>query len=335
MSHTPPHAIALLNLWSFLGAATVQPTLRGASNKTYFVDAQAGKFILKLYGNSTTTAQIKYEHSILLYLLSREKSFAVPAPIPTESGETLVLVNKNDISLRVALFPLLPGQPANRNNIHHTRAAGQALGELHLALANFDLSGELAQLPPWGDLYHIHPLVKDPFEIPPLLGLNSNERSRLVKTLTEVIEAKPYLYKTLPVQTIHADYLSPNILLENNRVVAVLDFEFATKDLRLIDYICGIDHFALFPWQQTPHWDFVKAFSVGYSEYVSLSKHEAEAITITWRLQRLSSIVYWTGWFLEAKVTRQSVLDAVTEMLLLEDWLEENEEELLNYILHA
>lgn len=334
MSYTPHHAIALLKLWSFLGPAIVQPTLRGASNKTYFVDAPAGKFILKLYGDSTTTAQIKYEHSILLYLRSREKSFAVPTPIPTESGETLVLVNKNNIPLRVALFPLLPGQPANRNNIDHTRAAGLALGELHLALANFDLSGELAQLPPWGDLYHIHPLVK-PFEIPQLLGLNSIERSRLVKMLTEVIEAKPYLYKTLPVQTIHADYLSPNILLENKRVAAVLDFEFATKDLRLIDYICGLDHFALFPWQQAPHWDFVKAFSVGYSEYVSLSKQEAEAMTITWRSQRLSSIVYWTGWFLEGKVTRQSVLNAVTETLLLENWLEDNEEELLNYILHA
>ena len=204
---------------------------------------------------------------------------------------------------------------------------------VHLALADFDLLGELPQLPAWGDLYRIHPLLKNPFEIPQLLRLNSNESVRLANMLTSVIEAKPFLYKSLPVQTIHADYLSPNILVENNRVSGVLDFEFATKDLRLIDYICGIDHFGLFPWQQNLHWDLVRAFSRGYRENISISEREVEAIAIIWRLQRLSSIIYWTGWFLEGKVTHQSVLKAVSETLLLEDWLKENAAELVNYLL--
>jgi Ser/Thr protein kinase RdoA (MazF antagonist) len=79
---------------------------RGASNTTYLVNAQADKFILKLYGDSTLTAQIQYEHSLLLYLQSCDLSFAVPAPILARLGETLVLVNRNNTPLRVALFPL-------------------------------------------------------------------------------------------------------------------------------------------------------------------------------------------------------------------------------------
>lgn len=322
--------IELLDLWPFLGAPTLQPTNRqGASNTTYCVDAQAGNFILKLYGDSTLTAQIQYEHSLLLYLQSCDLSFAVPAPVPAISGNTLVLVNKNDTLLRVALLPLLPGQPAALQNLCHTRAAGRALGELHRALAGFDPSGQLAQLPSWGDLYHIHPLVTDPLEVPQSLALTQNQQARLVKTLTEVLEAQPHLYRTLPVQTIHADYLSPHILLEENRVVGVLDFEFATMDLRLWDYICGLDHFALFPGKKAPYWEFVQALGAGYSEQVSLTRLEAEAMPLVWRLQWASSIVYWTGWLREGKVTLQSVVDGVTKMLLLEDWLEDNATELL------
>lgn len=324
--------IELLDLWPVLGAATLQPTNRGASNTTYFVDAQAGKFVLKLYGDSTATAQIQYEHSLLLYLQSCDLSFAVPAPVPANSGETLVSVNRNDTPLLVALLPLLPGQPADLKNLRHTRAAGRALGELHSAAAGFDPEGQLAQLPSWGDLNHIHPLVQDPLEVPQLLALTPNQQARLVKTLTEVLEAQPYLYSTLPVQTTHADYLYPNILLEENQVVGVLDFEFATKDLRLMDYICGLDHFALFPWKEAPHWEFVQAFSAGYGEQISLTRLEAEAMIMAWRLQRASCIVYWTGWLSEGKATHQSVVDAVAGTLLLEDWFKDNATELLSYI---
>jgi Ser/Thr protein kinase RdoA (MazF antagonist) len=41
----------------------------------------------------------------------------------------------------------------------------------------------------------------------------------------EVIEAASHLYKTLPIQTIHADYIAPNILVESDRVIGILDFE--------------------------------------------------------------------------------------------------------------
>jgi homoserine kinase type II len=43
-----------------------------------------------------------------------------------------------------------------------------------------------------------------------------------------------------------------------------------------------------------------------------------------WRLQRASSLVYWTGWFLEEKVNRQKVIDAVVKTLQFEAWLSQN-----------
>ncbi|WP_292871511.1 phosphotransferase [Nostoc sp. LPT] len=282
----------LLDLWSFPNAPTFEPTNRGTSNTTYFVNGQAGNFILKLYGDSTSTEQIQYEHSLLAYLQQVNLSFAVPAPVAAKSGESLVHVSKNHTLLRVALLPLISGQIADRQNCYHARAAGRTLGELHSTLAGFDPEGQLAQLPAWGDLCRIHPLVPDPLELPKLLVLPLEQQGRLIKTLTEVLEAMPKLYQTLPVQTIHADYLSFNILLEENQVVGVLDFEFATRDLRLVDYICGLDDYSMFPWRQNPRWEFLEAFNAGYAEHILLTYQEVEAMITAWCLQRVSSIIY-------------------------------------------
>ena len=322
-------AIEQLGAWSFLGSATIQPTNQGTVNTTFFVETQAGKFVLKLYNDSTTIAQIQYEHSLLAYLQSCNLSFAVPTPVPTSLGETLVVVNQNNSALRLALLPFISGQPAERQNLNHIHAAGQALGELHSALAGFDPKGQLAQLPTWGDLKHIHPLVTNPLEVPRSLALDSIQQKHVAKTLTEVLEAAPNLYRTLPVQTTHADYLCPNVLVQENQVIGVLDFEFATKDLRLLDYVAALDHFTR-PSKEVPLWERIQAFSTGYAKHVSLSQLEVEALPLAWRLQSASCIVYWTGWLQEGKATYQSVVDGVTSMLLLEDWLEENTPKLLS-----
>jgi hypothetical protein len=54
-------AIALLNPWSFLEISKVEPTNQGTVNTTFFVETQTGKYVLKLYNDSITTAQIRNE----------------------------------------------------------------------------------------------------------------------------------------------------------------------------------------------------------------------------------------------------------------------------------
>ncbi|BAZ10800.1 homoserine kinase [Calothrix sp. NIES-4071] len=323
------HITEILLHWWSISTPTIKPTNQGTVNTTFFVEAPyLGKFVFKIYSDTTTTAQIHYEHSLLKYLQSCNLSFAVPTPIPSNSGETLVTVNQNDKILRVALLPLILGQTAERENIIHIGAAGQALGKLHKALAEFDTDGQQSQLPNWGNLENLHPLVA-PLEVPRILELEYSQQERIIKSLTELIEVAPDLYKTLPFQTTHADYLCPNVLVHKNQVVGILDFEFATYDLRLLDYVAALDHFTR-PSKQVPNKERIKAFSVGYAKHVSLSSLEIEKLTFAWRLQQASCIVYWTGWFLENIVTHQSVVDGVVKMLQLEDWLQENTIRFLN-----
>ncbi len=307
--------------WS-LDNPSVKPTNQGTVNITFFVEApELDKFVFKIYDDTTTTAQINYEHLLLEHLQSCHLSFAVPTPVQSNSGETLITINKNDKILRAALLPLISGQTAERENILHIGAAGSALGELHNALAQFDMDGQLSQLPNWGNLENIHSLVA-PLEVPRILELEYSQQQRIIKSLTELIEVAPSLYKALPVQTTHADYLCPNVLISENQVVGVLDFEFATYDLRLLDYVAALDHFTRPP-KQVPNKQKIEAFSAGYAKHVSLSELEIDKLALAWRLQQASCIVYWTGWFLENKVTYQSVVDGIVKMLQLEDWLRE------------
>ena len=70
--------------------------------------------------------------------------------------------------------------------------------------------------------------------------------------------------------------------------------------------------------------------ALGIMNTLPLTPQEIAALVLVWRLQLASNIVYWTGCLREGKVSEQTVIDAVTETLMLEDWFEDNQTKLLN-----
>lgn len=315
--------------WSLPAETTFEPTEQGSSNATYFVYTPDNQFVLKLYAATTETAQIHYEHSLLTFL-QHTVPFAIPVPIRATCGNTLISIDVDGQLLNAALVPRLVGQPACRQNLKQVQAAGLALAQLHNQLVKFDPQGQLARLPFWGALDRIHPQVKEPLNIPQILHLGVSEQTRLSQMLNEAIAAAPDLYATLPIQTIHADYITPNILVENDRVVGVLDFEFATRDLRLFDYLSSLDQFASFPWKEVQFEDIIRAFSHGYQACSALTVAEMQATILVWKLQRVSALVYWTGRLITGKGSRQQLVNAVMETLRFETWLESNQQQLLD-----
>lgn len=107
----------ILNHWSFLTEMILKPTNQGGSNATYFVHIPTTEFILKIYSTTTEASQIEYEHQLLSFLPRKNLSFAVPTPIPTSSGETLIHLETEQRSLKAALLLRLVGQSANRRNL--------------------------------------------------------------------------------------------------------------------------------------------------------------------------------------------------------------------------
>ena len=88
--------------------------------------------------------------------------------------------------------------------------------------------------------------------------------------------------------------------------------------------------FASFPWKEVLFEDILQAFSKGYQACSPLTPKEMKAAISMWKLQRASSLVYWTGWLLEGKGDREKIVSTVMETVRFETWLESNQQRWLN-----
>ena len=195
------------------------------------------------------------------------------------------------------------------------------MGALHQKLLGLEIMPYEAILPPWGDLARVHPLVPDPFTLTHELGLETSSAEELDAVIVEVLKAAACLPPSLPRQITHADYLWPNLLFQGGSVSAVLDFEFATYDLRAFDLAGSLYHFGMLPWKESASWDLLEAFGSGYGEQLSLTSDEIEALPLLLRWQRLGGLIYWAGIYRQGLTSYQSLVEAVEDNLLLEKWL--------------
>lgn len=60
-------------------------------------------------------------------------------------------------------------------------------------------------------------------------------QERLGRIFADLRAQVPLLYRTLPLQVIHGDFINRNALMQQGRITGALDFEFCARDLRALD----------------------------------------------------------------------------------------------------
>ena len=200
--------------WPLPGPWTVAPASHGANHHPWLVTTPAGAYLLRLYLNTVDPARVRYEHALLRGLHQASLTFAVPAPVPTRAGDSLVVLERAGTTALAALFPLIPGRHPEQGNRAHARAAGAALAELDRAFAGLVVGAPAPRLATYGDLAHVHPLVPDPLALPRHLPLDADGRTLLTRWLDDVTAVIPALYQLLPRQLIHGDLAPGNVLLD-------------------------------------------------------------------------------------------------------------------------
>ncbi len=112
---------------------------------------------------------------------------------------------------------------------------------------------------------------------------------------------------TLPAQICHLDYGLSNVLIDEGRVVGVLDFEVVGFDLRVNDFVAGLV-------QSTEHPDEEDAFVRGFRSRLDLTSEEWEAVPDL-RVRRLVATVIWrAGRWREGKSTLDDVLERLAAL---------------------
>lgn len=300
----------------------------GLNNQMWSVEAAEESYILKQHTSTSyeDRASIAYEHRLLRHLVLQSLSFSLPVPLLTRSGETLCQTASGDFSLAHCL----PGERLKGSE--HLTAFGSSLGELHLALATLPVESRPGR-PLFERLFDFPaPSLNVMALTPQSLGIKDEPALRdLLDWWQEEAQALAAFaggpYRSLPWQICHNDFTPNNVLVDQGRVSAVLDFEFTSPAARALDIAMAL-RMTMRIWDNPTPWFLVEAFFAGYRRWVHLTQAEIEGLPWLLRLRSSMSILWWVG--------RQQNLARVPSLIenqrTMVQWLSQYEEQFLEHV---
>ncbi|MDQ0838108.1 homoserine kinase [Sphingomonas faeni] len=236
----------------------------GVENSNYLVDTTTGRFILTLYEKRVSADDLPFFMAMLDHLAIDGNP--VPRALPDRSGALI-----HELCGRPAcLIEFLTGVSVSHPTEAQARAAGAAMGSMHLSLARF--SQERANtLGPDGWRALLDKCGRDLDAIEP--GLFDT----IGTAADAVVAAWP---ADLPRSVIHADLFPDNVLMLGDRVTGLIDFYFACTDVRAYDL--AIMHSAWAFDAQGERYDAAvgKALVGGYVDRHPLSRAERSALPV-------------------------------------------------------
>lgn len=312
--------------WQLDRLTTMEPLATGVNNRSWRVTVATDRFILKAYRDASDPDRLDFEHALLATLDRTELPFAVPAPIPTASGVTVVPVGDE----RWSLFRRIPGCAARRHDVRDAHHAGVALATLHRTLVSVTLDPALRVPDRFGDLASVHPAVLDPVDaIGRLFGQET------ASIASEAVLRSGELAAGWPTQLIHADYYPANVLVRADSVSGVLDFEYAGRGHRAMDLAIGLAAFGTKRWDDDWSWPVCAAFASAYLRHWPLARTELDAIPMLMLTREATSLVHWLGRHARGLSDRADIEDRGRRFLAVHWWLENNEERLVRALRYA
>jgi len=326
----------LWQLWPIAGPWRLTSLAGGTNNLVWRADTAGGeRYVLRVFADLTELARLRYEAALLLALSNAGLPFRLPVPIMTCSGESLAFLEQEaGVQTFATLSPFLPGKRPNRNDISLAPPAGAAMAALDNALAALpEIPAPAGFEPPFsiGGLLHRYAPVPDPLAAVERLPVDGDKARRIQSILALVAEQIPDLYAHLPQQLLHLDYDPANIFMQDHRVTAVFDFEFAGIDLRVIKLCVALSWWPVNLMGTGREWEMMDAFAAAYTANFPLSEEELRALPDMLRLRDAGSLVYRMARYFSGRETVATMQQRVEHSLWREAWLVANRETLLQH----
>jgi homoserine kinase type II len=269
----------------------------GVENSNYLLETDQARFILTLYENRVDPADLPWFHDLLAHL--HRRGCPVPSFVEDCSGVWL----QDLLGKKACLIEFLPGISVSEPTAAHAHAVGKALGQMHLALADFQSpkANPLGQ-PSW------HPLL-DRCDRDVADSLSPGLVEDLVNECGWLTANWP---GALPMCAVHTDLFPDNVLFRGIEIGGLIDFYFACTDFRAYDL--AVTHAA---WSFNAdgaiyRHDVGTAMIGGYREVINLNDAEiahfpilARGASLRFLLTRLFD---WINTPRDAMVTRKDPL---------------------------
>lgn len=251
--------------------------------------SETGVYLLKRRARGKDDAfKVAFCHGLQLYLAS--KQFPLPHLIGTKKDNNSMLHWKGNI---YELFEYIKGTSYD-NSLEATADAGGILALFHKLLLDYQPEYE----PPVGS-YHGARSVASSFDIIPRTLARQEDPASQTPEAQQIVQFLQKSYNEAaqrvnelglpdwPMQIVHSDWHTGNMLFRGSRVVAVIDYDAARMGPRVTDVANGALQFSIIgggddPSQWPDHIDEsrFKRFLRGYDEKQVLSR--AELRTIPW-----------------------------------------------------
>ncbi len=332
----------LWRAWPVVGPWRLAPLAGGTNNVVWQAETHDGQaYVLRLTTDQMRLPRLRYEALLLQALADRQLPFALALPLRTHSGEIVAQFEDETGTLALAsLYPLLPGQrqtnlPARHDplKVAHAGLTLALLDQALAALVELPAPTGFQPLPTFGALDRWHPLMSDPRTMVEDLPLDRAQIGQIHTLLDDVLECVPQLYARLPQQLLHRDYDPSNILMEGDRVSAVLDFEFAGRDIRVLDLCVALSWWPVELLGTGQEWSLIDTFATAFTRQVALDEEELRAIPAVLRLRDMASLVHRIGRYLAGRETEERIQKRVEQSLWREDWLSTHRQTLLEHAL--
>lgn len=304
----------------------------GWNNSTYFITNDLRRAVLRVYNTHNDTAKIRFEHEVLERLQKLPLTFQVPAPIRSAAGETIIPIGDGSGKF-ACLFHYIVGKSPPDGNASFAYSFGKAAGELSAALA--EVRPEIpTAYPPYYQLKQAYPAC-DPRTVrefclrPAEYFTDLREELQLLYTAYEQIMESLEGLEKLPHQLVHGDLNASNLLVSPaspEEVTALLDFEFCTWDIRVMEPAVILSGFL----GAADERKAVRLFCEGYGGMSSLQPDEISAIPTLVRLRQVDVFLHFLSRYLngtdEADVLQKQVriLSSGLAELAAKDWLQED-----------
>ncbi len=314
--------------------AAITPLDRGGYNNKLFLVESPGepRRVLRIYGNHANPKYVQHEMMVLMHLAQQHLPFAVPAPVLTKRGEPTALVGNTNRQLMV-LIPYIEGDNPSPFNLDHAEAVGEAIAILIRAMRHINARG--MRLPqPFNQLGQVHPLVAEPMEAMDMLGslLPKDQKTRMNTLLAMTIEGADKIYRALPSQLIHGDLIPGNMLIVNNRISGILDFEACAMNPVVMEVAIALDSWLWDAIGTGNEWERVKRFGKGYTKSAHLNKVEVEAIPTLMLLRNAHVLMHMVGRFVADLTPYVDIESWIESMLNVDAWLTINRRKLIEAV---
>jgi homoserine kinase type II len=271
----------------------------GTNNTTRLIKSGDSLYVLRIYESHKDQDKIRYEHEVLLALSSMNLPFATPVPQRNKEGETFTILATNQGKI-AALFTFSEGHNPQFHKHSEIYSFGESIALLSHAMNPIKLALSPVY-PPYYQLDAGHPacsadkLLSFCNQAPADFQAYSSQLYSIGRHIQQFNEQIPMLM-TLPHQLIHGDLNRTNVLVDDTgKICAILDFEFVTRDLRVMELAVALTDICNPAAPTEEMWLCTRRLLSGYFARRTLTSEELQAIPTLLTLRKLDVFIHFLG----------------------------------------